>query len=125
MEAIAAIVLALHLIWILWVIFGAFWTRGHLYLTAFHLISIAWGIVVELSPLACPLTMAEQLVESKAGIDAYRGGCLVHYLDRIVYPNISESLLVYFGVAVCALNLLIYLRRYWRTRASTFRKGFS
>ncbi|MBV9154713.1 MAG: DUF2784 domain-containing protein [Acidobacteriaceae bacterium] len=119
MEAFAAIVLALHLLWILWVIFGAFWTRGRLLLTAFHLISIAWGIGVEVGPLTCPLTTAEQLLENKAGINVYRGDCLVHYLDRIVYPNIPESLLVYLGLAVCAVNLLIYVGRYFRSRSAS------
>lgn len=97
----------------MWVIFGALWTGGHRLLTGFHLASLAWGIVVEVSPLPCPLTDAEQFFETSGGGDPYQGSFLVHYLDRIVYPDVSESLLVYCGVAVCAFNFLIYLRRYW------------
>lgn len=114
---LAAAVLGLHLAWILWVILGAVWTRGRPLLTSFHLLSLIWGIIVEVSSLPCPLTDAEQFFEIKAGVDPYHGSFLVHYLDRMVYPDIRESLLVYFGLAVCAVNLSIYLRRFWRRRA--------
>ena len=112
MQLLAAIVLVFHLAWILWVIFGAFWTRNRPALTAFHIGSLIWGIVVEVSPLPCPLTDAEQLLQATAGVNPYHGSFVVHYLDRLVYPNVPESLLVYCGVAVCAFNLLIYVWRY-------------
>jgi hypothetical protein len=105
-------VLTIHLLWILWVIFGACWTRRRVVLTAFHVLSLVWGIVVELSPLPCPLTMAEQIFEGKAGLEAYRGAFLPHLLDRLVYPNLPDALLVAVGVAVCAVNLGVYVWRY-------------
>lgn len=111
MQTLAEIVLAIHLIWILWVIFGAFWTRGHPFLTGLHLASILWGILVELTPWPCPLTLIEQFFETAAGASPYRGSFLLHYLDAIVYPHVSGSLLVCLGVAVCAANLAVYL---WR-----------
>lgn len=114
----ASLVLAIHLSWILWVVFGAFFTRGHKFLTAFHVGSLVWGIVVELSSLPCPLTLGEEFFERQAGEETYRGAFLVHYLDRLVYPDLSVSLLVGTGVAICVLNLSIYGRRFWRARAS-------
>ena len=81
-------VLALHLAWILWVILGAFWTRGHRWLTAFHIASLVWGIIVETGPWNCPLTLAEQFFQRKAGMAPYRGSFLIHYLGGIVYPNL-------------------------------------
>ncbi len=104
--------LAVHLFWILWVIFGAFWTRGRPFLTAVHILSLVWGIIVELSPLPCPLTLAEQFFEQQAGAAPYRGAFLMHLLDRVVYPDLPESALVVAGVAVCALNLAVYAWRY-------------
>jgi len=119
MEALASLVLAVHLIWILWVIFGAFCTRGHILLTVFHVLSLVWGITVELSPLPCPLTVTEQLFEQQAGVEAYRGPFLLHLLDRLIYPDVPERLLVGVGVAVCAVNLGVYIRRYWRYRSKS------
>ncbi len=105
------VVLAIHLAWILWVIFGALWTRGRPLLTCFHVASLLWGIIVELSSLPCPLTLAEDFFETKTGLDPTQGGFLVPFLNAMVYPNLPEYLLVYLGVAVCAFNLAIYLRR--------------
>ncbi len=113
----ASLILAIHLLWILWVIFGAFWTRGRMLLTAFHILSLFWGIVVELSPLPCPLTMAEQFFEQKAGAGAYQGAFLPHLLDHLVHPNLPEAMLVAVGVAACAVNLAVYVRRFWKGRA--------
>ena len=112
----AAFVLAVHLVWILWIIFGAFFTRGRLLLTCIHIAALGWGIAVEVGPWPCPLTLVEQFFETKAGIVPYQGGFLIHYLDSIVYPNLSDELLTILGVVVCAANLAIYAWRLWKWR---------
>lgn len=111
---LASLVLAVHLLWIVWVILGAFCTQRRTFLAVFHVLSLVWGITVELSPLPCPLTIAEQVLEQQAGAEAYRGAFLLHFLDRVVYPDIPEGLLVAAGVAVCAVNLGVYVWRVWR-----------
>jgi hypothetical protein len=120
MEALLAALLAIHLAWILWIIAGAVWTRGRFGLTVFHVLSQIWGIVVEVGPWPCPLTLAEQSLEAKTaiqtGLHTWTGGFLVHYLDAIVYPNLPVRVIDAFGVTVCALNLGIYTRRLWMAR---------
>lgn len=111
MRALAAVVLAVHLAWIVWVMVGAFFTRGRPWLTGFHLASLVWGIVVDAGPWPCPLTMLEQWLETRAGMTPYSGSFMVHYLDAIVYPNVPVSLIIGFAVAVCGANLLVYA---WR-----------
>jgi len=110
---LAAAALLLHLLWILWVIAGALFTRGRPLLTIFHIASLIWGVIVEAGPWSCPLTLAEQFCETRAGVDPYRGGFLLHYLDATVYPDIPALWLVCSGIAVCVANLAVYL---WRTR---------
>ena len=111
MDAGAAVVLVVHLAWILFVIAGAFLTRWRPWLTALHLLSLTWGIIVELTPLPCPLTLAEWWFERKAGHAAYQGGFLVHYLSAAVYPDLPDWLLTMIGVGICVVNLLVYARR--------------
>jgi Protein of Unknown function (DUF2784) len=112
--AAAAGVLIAHLLWILWVMFGAIWTRDRPLLAWFHVASLGWGILAELGPWSCPLTLAEQFFEAKAGADPYHGAFPVHYLDAMIYPDIPEALLASLAVVVCALNLAIYGRRFYR-----------
>jgi hypothetical protein len=113
---LAAAILALHLIFILWVVFGAAVTRCRPALRWLHLSSLLWGILIEILPWTCPLTWAENWLESRAGVAPYQGGFLLHYLDALVYPNIPPSLLTGLGVAVCVLNLGIYAMRFHRRR---------
>ncbi len=110
-DGLVVATLTVHLLWILWVIFGSLFTRGRPWLAGIHIASLVWGIVVETGPWPCPLTMAEQWFQRRAGIVPYRGSFLIHYLGRAVYPDVSVTLLTIGGVVVCAGNLLIYLYR--------------
>ena len=68
MELLATGISILHLVWILLVIFGAFWTRGRPFWTVVHLLSLGWGIIVEAGPWPCPMTLAEQYLPMGAGL---------------------------------------------------------
>ena len=118
MAFLAVLVVAIHLLWLALVIFGALWTRGRPVWTALHILALVWGIVVESGPWPCPLTLAEGYFEAKAGLHFYQGSFLLHYLDAIVYPNLPSWIVTSAGVAVCAFNLSIYG---WRWRRSHLR----
>jgi hypothetical protein len=109
----ACLILTIHLVWLACVICGALWTRGRPVWSAIHIFALLWGIVVEVSPWPCPLTLAETYFESRAGWTAYHGSFLLHYLDAIVYPDLPGWVVTSAGVAVCAVNLGVYC---WRVR---------
>ncbi len=115
-RALAEAMLAAHLAFIAWVIFGALLTRGWPRLAALHIASLVYGIITELGPWPCPLTLAENFFEARAGVAPYQGPFLLHYLDALVYPSVSAKLLTVAGVFVCAANLLIYAGRLRRVR---------
>ena len=83
MALLAALILAVHLVWLALVIFGALWTRGRPVWSALHILALVWGVIVEVSPWPCPLTLAEQYFEGRFGRPLYQGGFLLHYLDAI------------------------------------------
>ncbi len=112
-HALAVAVLVVHLLWIGWVIFGALLTRRRRALRILHIASLIYGIFIEITPWPpCPLTVLEQWVEARAGVEPYHGPFLLHYLDALVYPNVSLTLLIVCAVAVCVFNLGIYIFRY-------------
>jgi hypothetical protein len=113
-SVLAGVVLTLHLLFILWIAFGAIVTRRRVVLRWLHLGSLVWGILIDILPWTCPLTWAENWLETQAGIAPYQGGFLLHYLDALVYPDIPPGLLTAFGVAVCVVNLGIYAVRFHR-----------
>ncbi len=112
-SALAVAVLFLHALFIVWVVFGAFLTRSRPVLRWLHVASLVWGILTELLPWPCPLTLLENWLEGTAGVEPYQGGFLLHYLDKLVYPDISAMVLTVAGVLVCALNLALYGRQMW------------
>jgi hypothetical protein len=115
-SALATAVLFLHALFILWVIFGALLTRSRPILRWLHIASLIWGILTEVLPWPCPLTLLENWLEGRAGVEPYQGGFLLHYLDRLVYPDISANVLTIAGVVVCVANLAFYARQVWTSR---------
>ncbi|MGA8489313.1 MAG: DUF2784 domain-containing protein [Terriglobales bacterium] len=122
-SALATCILALHLVFILWVVCGALVARSHPTLRWFHIACLVWGILVELLPWPCPLTLLENWLELKAGVAPYQGGFLLHYLDKIVYPDVSDRLLTIAGVGICLFNLAIYARAFFVARTDRKRSG--
>jgi hypothetical protein len=108
----AGAALVVHLLWLLFVIFGALITNGRPVLTWLHWAALIWGFVVEAGPWPCPLTGLEQHLQTKAGITPYEGAFIVHYLDRLVYPDIPPWVLIAGAVLVCGVNLWVYVRRF-------------
>jgi Protein of Unknown function (DUF2784) len=112
-SALATSVLVVHALFILWVIFGAFLTRSRPKLRWLHFASLVWGMLTELLLWPCPLTWLEDWLESKAGIEPYQGGFLLHYLDKVIYPDISATTLTITAVTICGVNLIIYFQQMW------------
>ena len=120
-SAPAICILLLHALFILWVVFGALLTRSRPVLRWLHIASLVWGILTELLPWPCPLTVLENWLEARAGVQPYQGGFLLHYLDKLVYPDISASVLTVAGVVICALNLMFYARQMWSNQKNLHR----
>ena len=114
-RALATLALLLHVFFILWVVFGALVARSRPILAVLHIASLIWGVVTELF-VPCPLTLLENWLEQKAGIAPYQGSFLLHYLDKLVYPDLPASLLTAAAVIVCVLNLAFYARLVWNKR---------
>jgi uncharacterized protein DUF2784 len=112
-RAAAIYVLGLHLAFLFWVVFGALLTRGRPVLSRLHIASLAWGLIIEIAPWTCPLTYAENWLEARAGATPYQGSFLLHYLDSLVYPDVPPWVLTVAAVAVVAINVVVYWRR-WR-----------
>ncbi len=106
-------VTAVHALFILWVIAGAFLTARRTWLAGAHIACLVWGILIEsVSSWRCPLTILEQHLLTAAGQASYRGAFLLHYLQSLVYPNLSDRSLITGAIVVCVANLAIYWRRF-------------
>jgi hypothetical protein len=123
-SALATAVLFVHALFIAWVLFGALFTRSRNILRWLHILSLIWGVLTELLPWPCPLTLLENWLEQKAGVEPYQGGFLLHYIDKLVYPDVSATALTVAGVTVCGFNLVLYGRQAWRIRSNRLKQQF-
>lgn len=117
-HTLAVLVLILHLVFIGWVLLGWLWTRRRAWLRWAHIVSLLYGIAIETGPWPCPLTLLENYFLERAGIALYHEPFLVHYLEAVVYPEVSSLWLTGCAVAACGLILAIYVKRFRRRTAA-------
>ena len=116
---LADAVLALHLLFVVFVALGGLialrWPRA----AWIHLPAAAWGAVVEFTGWICPLTPLEVALRRQAGQAGYEGGCIEHYLGALIYPaGLTRSHQVALGAIVLLINLVVYWRVIRRARGT-------
>jgi len=108
---LAAMVLMLHLGFILFVVAGAALVVRRRRLLPLHLAAVFWGIAIEATGAACPLTGLENHLRMLAGTAGYAGGFVDHYLVGLVYPpGLTRAMQWLLAAAVLALNAVLYVR---------------
>lgn len=126
-------VVVIHLLFICFVVGGAFlawrWPR----VIWAHLPAAVYGALIEFIGFTCPLTPVEDYLRRRAGEAGYRGGFIAHYLLRVIYPaGLTRGVQVGLGVLVVAITVVGYggyLHRHapglLRRRTSTPTAGLS
>jgi hypothetical protein len=110
-QLFAAMVLLLHLGFILFVVAGAVLVARWRRLLPLHLAAVAWGILIEATGAACPLTGLENHLRMLAGTAGYAGGFVDHYLVGLIYPSgLTRPMQWGLAAAVLALNAVLYIR---------------
>ncbi len=113
----SVLVLALHLAFVLFVVFGAVLVLRRPRLAWLHLPAAAWGVFIELTGRGCPLTLLENLLRLRAGLDGYAEGFLEHYILWLLYPEgLTRAVQFVLAGIVLAVNGVLYAW-IWRTRS--------
>ncbi|WP_065259769.1 DUF2784 domain-containing protein [Pseudomonas bananamidigenes] len=100
-----------HLSFILFVLFGGLLVLKWHRVAWLHVPAAAWGVMVEVLHLTCPLTYWENLMRQAAGQTGYAGGFIEHYVWPIIYPaGLTPQIQLVLGGVVLAINLLVYGR---------------
>lgn len=84
---LADITVALHAMFILFVIAGGFLAWRWRRIAWVHIPCAAWGALIELAGWVCPLTPVEVELRRRAGEAGYEGGFIEHYLLPVMYPD--------------------------------------
>lgn len=114
---LADLVLTLHVLLALFVVsFPLYVLLGYssrwrlvdsLFWRSAHLACILVIAAESLFQMACPLTTLEMTLRNTTSSVTYRGGCVEHWLQRLLFYQAPPYvfILVYIGFAVCVLGL--------------------
>lgn len=107
---------AVHLAFVLFVVFGGLLVIRRPRLAWVHLPAAAWAALIEFAGWICPLTPLENWLRSRAGGTGYRGSFVERYLLPVLYPDeLSRELQFGLGAFVIVVNAVVYLF-VWRRR---------
>lgn len=101
-----------HFLWILFLFFGGFIGRKNRTLKIFHISGLCFAVVMQILGWYCPLTYLEVWLRSKhdSGV-IYTGSFIIHYVEKIVYIELSRPLIFVFTMVLFGFNLWFYLRK--------------
>ena len=105
----ADLIVALHVLFIAFVVGGGFLVRHRPRLAWAHAPVAAWGALIELTGWICPLTPLENALRLRAGDAGYAGGFVEHYVLPIVYPaGLTPTRQLVLGAGVILVNAIAY-----------------
>ena len=108
-EFLSNLTLVIHLIFILFVIFGGllfFWKPKIIYI---HLPAFIWGSYVEFTNKVFPLTYLEKWFLKLSNASTYSNNFIQNYLIQIIYPtNLTSDIQIFLGSTLIFINLIIY-----------------
>ncbi len=116
-KLLADLTLILHLVFILFALFGGLLVLCRRWMFWIHLPVLLWASLVNLAGWTCPLTPIENALRSLAGQAGYSGGFVEHYIMPLVYPAImSRDIEIISGFLVLVWNGLVYAFVMFRRR---------
>jgi hypothetical protein len=108
----ADVVVTIHFLWIIFLFIGAIWGIKNRAVKIFHLSGLAFAFIIQILDWYCPVTHLEAWLRSKhASSLTYTGSFIIHYVERIVYIELSQFLILLFTIFLCGLNLWIYFKK--------------
>jgi hypothetical protein len=108
-RALADLILALHLVFVLFVVLGGLLVVRLPRAAWLHVPAAIWGILIEYTGWICPLTPLENSLRTRGGEAGYSGGFIEHYIQPVLYPaGLTRSTQMVLGSVVLVLNLAAY-----------------
>ena len=105
-------VVLIHFLWIVFLFFGAFWGVKNRVVKISHLSGLVFALIIQVFDWFCPLTHLEVWLRSRHDLAlTYAGSFIVHYVEKIVYIELSRTLILFFTLLLFGLNVWLYLKK--------------
>ena len=107
-RVLADIIVIVHLLWVLFLITGAYWGRKHRAVMIVHGSGMLFAVVIQLFGWYCPLTHLEAWLMVKQGAPSYPGSFIGHYAYRLVYIDVPPSLITFLTILLAIATAWAY-----------------
>lgn len=118
-KILITIVLLLHLLWILFILYGFFFTLigvffkkellKNFWLRTTHLIGIIFVATLTALDKYCPLTLVEIKLRQKINSDFNMDSFIIYYLEKLIYPEINPNFIIILTYIIAILSLVFYI----------------
>ena len=106
---LAALVVGLHLAFVIFVAFGALLALRWPGLLWLHAPAVAWAVWIEWSGGVCPLTPIENDLRARAGLAPYEGDFIARWIFPMLYPEgLTRTSQLALGAAALIVNGALY-----------------
>ena len=111
-KMLADSVVFIHFLWILFLIFGAIAGVRNKVVKIAHISGMAFAIILQIFGWYCPLTYLEVWLRAMHNPSlTYTGSFIVHYMEKIIYTELSRGLIFVFSLFLCGMNAWFYLSK--------------
>ena len=109
----ADIIVVLHLLWILFLIFGAFPGRRYKWIKVVHIGGVIYALIIQVFGWFCPLTHLEAwLRRMHDPSQSYSGSFIIYYIEKIVYIGISPDIILLLTALIALMSVRVYMRKH-------------
>ena len=110
---LADTILVIHLLFIIFVIFGGLLSLRWRWSAWIHIPLLAWAVLIEFTGWICPLTPLENRLRVRGGETGYSGGFIEHYLLPLIYPDeMTRGVQISLGIILITINICTYFYSY-------------
>jgi hypothetical protein len=103
------LVVGIHLAWIIFMIFGALVGRYVLWVKWLHIGGLIFSLFLQIFSWYCPLTYLEVWLQARHDPSlTYTGSFIAHYAERLVYLEISRSVVLIGTMGVAVFSFWFY-----------------
>ncbi len=113
---LADAVAVVHFAFLVFVVVGGFVALRWRWVLWPHLVAAAWGAVIVVFGVNCPLTHLENMLRERAGEAELAGGFIDTYVEGVIYPErfVTEARLL--AAAVVTASWIALVRHHVRGR---------
>jgi hypothetical protein len=105
----ADIVVALHFLWVVFLIFGSLIGRYSRPVKITHISGLYFAVILQIFGWYCPLTYLESWMRQQQDpFFSHGGSFLIHYLEGLIYIEAPSWIIFFLTVILVIMSMYIY-----------------